>query len=93
MPDWIRHPSSLGQMPCERKRWTPDRARGDGEGQVLSFNSSPGFWGRGTAKRGGGALFEQQSPSTMLRMVPLPSKCRGGITSAYLPPPTSSRLR
>jgi hypothetical protein len=43
-------------------------------------DSSPGFPGEGDrAQRGGGALRSRQGPSTSLRLVPLPCKCRGGV--------------
>jgi hypothetical protein len=46
----------------------------------LPLKSSPGFPGEGDrAKRGGGVLRTQQGPSTTLRVVPLPCKCRGGF--------------
>src|SRR5687767_10980827 len=45
-----------------------------------SLNSSPRFLGEGDrAERGGGDLRTQQGPSTTLRVVPLPCKCRGGF--------------
>src|SRR5687767_13590487 len=47
----------------------------------LASNSSPGFPGEGDrAKRGGGVLGSlEENPSTSLRLVPLPGKCRGGF--------------
>jgi GMP synthase-like glutamine amidotransferase len=46
----------------------------------LKGNSSPAFAGEGDrAQRGGGVRLTPKSPSTMLRMVPLPAKSRGGI--------------
>src|SRR4051812_31563241 len=50
-------------------------------------NSSPGFPGEGDhAKHGGGVLLTPKNPSTALRAVPLPGKCRGGIASLSAPP-------
>ncbi len=48
---------------------------------ALVPNSSPSLLGegdRGAKRRGGGAMRTPKNPSTMLRMVPLPGKSRGG---------------
>src|SRR3954470_10244838 len=64
------------------ERWGGD---GGGGGKIkggsgLGVNSSPAFAGEGDqAKPGGGALLSPKNPSTALRAVPLPGKCRGGI--------------
>jgi N-acyl-D-amino-acid deacylase len=60
--------------------------------------SSPAFAGEGERpKGGGGAVRKSKNPSTMLRMVPLPAKSRGGFLLALLlvgaaPPPPSADL-
>ena len=56
-------------------------ARMGGEQLGEGRHPPPDFWGRGTIERrfdGGGVLTAQKSPSTALRAVPLPGKCRGG---------------
>src|SRR4051812_31255763 len=60
-------------------------AAGPPSRQPLSvpYCSSPRFRGEGDrAKRGGGACLGLRSPSTILRMVPLPQKSGGGIPVA-----------
>src|SRR6185295_1236138 len=45
------------------------------------------FEGRGTARSAVEGLLWASSPSTMLRMVPLPCKCRGGFLVQRHPSP------
>jgi hypothetical protein len=47
---------------------------------VASLNPPPDFRGRGTARSAVEGFFEAgKNPSTALRAVPLPGKCRGGF--------------
>ena len=53
---------------------------------IAALKSSPAFAGEGDrAQHGGGALLSPENPSTALRAVPLPCKCRGGIYEDWRP--------